>query len=64
MSELNKQHIPIFTKEHLDYLERVYPELVDISSKSEMAYHHGKRQVVQHIRHLILTAKKREELKT
>lgn len=52
---------PIFTVEHLKYLESVFPENTDVLTTENMYYKAGSRLVIKHIEHLILQAKKKQQ---
>lgn len=54
-------NIPVFNKEHLEYLNRVFPENTDVLDNSSMYYRAGQRQVLYHIEHLIEQARKRTQ---
>ena len=52
---------PTFTEEHLEYLNRVYPEIVDEPKSTEQMYMRlGTRQVVRHIATIIEQEKARK----
>ena len=57
----NNTNIPVFNKEQLDYLNRVFPENTDVLDNSNMYYRAGQRQVLQHIEYLIEQARKRTQ---
>ena len=52
-------NIPVFNKEQLEYLNRVFPENTDVLDNSSMYYRAGQRQVLSHIEYLIEQARKR-----
>jgi hypothetical protein len=54
-------NIPVFNKEQLEYLNRVFPENTDVLDNSSMYYRAGQRQVLYHIEHLIEQARKRTQ---
>lgn len=54
-------NIPVFTKEQLEYLNRVFPENTDVLDNSNMYYRAGQRQVLYHIEYLIEQARKRTQ---
>ena len=54
-------NIPVFNKEQLEYLNRVFPENTDVLDNSNMYYRAGQRQVLSHIGHLIEQARKRTQ---
>lgn len=54
-------NIPVFNKEQLEYLNRVFPENTDVLELSSMYYRAGQRQVLYHIEHLIEQARKRTQ---
>lgn len=54
-------NIPVFTKEQLEYLNRVFPENTDVLDNSSMYYRAGQRQVLSHIEYLIEQARKRTQ---
>jgi hypothetical protein len=43
----------VFTPQHLEYLERVFAEDVDIKDTNQLYRHQGIRSVVKHIEHLV-----------
>lgn len=47
-----------FTKEHLKYLQKVFPEVVDTTDTNELLVNAGKRTVVKHIEYLVENGKK------
>lgn len=57
----NTSNIPVFNKEQLDYLNRVFPENTDVLDNSNMYYRAGQRQVLSHIEYLIEQARKRTQ---
>ena len=54
-------NIPVFNKEQLEYLNRVFPENTDVLELSSMYYRAGQRQVLSHIEYLIEQARKRTQ---
>lgn len=54
-------NIPVFNKEQLEYLNRVFPENTDVLDNSSMYYRAGQRQVLSHIEYLIEQARKRTQ---
>lgn len=54
-------NIPVFNKEQLEYLNRVFPENTDVLDNSNMYYRAGQRQVLSHIEYLIEQARKRTQ---
>lgn len=54
-------NIPVFNKEQLEYLNRVFPENTDVLDNSSMYYRAGQRQVLSHIEYLIELARKRTQ---
>lgn len=54
---MNKPQVG-FTVEHLKYLERMFPELVNTTDTNELLVNSGKRSVVKHIEHLVTSNKK------
>lgn len=42
-----------FTKEHLEYLEKTFPELTGETDTSTLLLQSGKRAVVKHIEYLV-----------
>ncbi len=54
-------NIPVFNKEQLDYLNRVFPENTDVLDNPNMYYRAGQRQVLSHIEYLIEQARKRTQ---
>ena len=54
-------NIPVFNKEQLEYLNRVFPENTDVLDNSDMYYRAGQRQVLSHIEYLIEQARKRTQ---
>lgn len=52
---------PVFNKEQLEYLNRVFPENTDVLDNSSMYYRAGQRQVLSHIEYLIEQARKRTQ---
>ena len=54
-------NIPVFNKEQLEYLNRVFPENTDVLDNSSMYYRAGQRQVLSHIGYLIEQARKRTQ---
>jgi len=57
----NISNIPVFNKEQLDYLNRVFPENTDVLDNSNMYYRAGQRQVLSHVEYLIEQARKRTQ---
>ena len=47
-----------FTKEHLNYLQKVFPELLNTTDTNELLVNSGKRAVVKHIEYLVENGKK------
>lgn len=47
-----------FTKEHLNYLEKIYPEITNETDVNTLLINSGKRAVIQHIRYLVEHNKK------
>ena len=54
-------NIPVFNKEQLEYLNKVFPENTDVLDNSSMYYRAGQRQVLSHIEYLIEQARKRTQ---
>ena len=52
---------PVFNKEQLEYLNRVFPENTDVLDNSSMYYRAGQRQVLSHREYLIEQARKRTQ---
>ena len=61
INSTNISNIPVFNKEQLDYLNRVFPENTDVLDNSNMYYRAGQRQVLSHIEYLIEQARKRTQ---
>lgn len=51
---MNPNSVPKFNRLQLEYLQRVFPELVDINNTDELIHNNGKRTVVKHIESLVL----------
>lgn len=51
----------IFTKEHIDYLNSVFPENVTVLSNEDMYYRTGQRSVIKKIEFDMEQARKRSQ---
>ncbi len=56
-NHMNKPTIG-FTREHLKYLEKVFPEITDTTDTNTLLVNTGKRAVVKHIEYLVENGKK------
>lgn len=45
--------VPKFHPQHLQYLDRTFPEQTALDTPDEMAYQRGKRAVLSHIKMLL-----------
>ena len=54
----NKLIVPVFNKEHIEYLNRVFPESTLVQDTNTMYHTAGQRSLLKHIEHLIETARK------
>lgn len=53
--------VPFFSKEHIEYLNSIYPENTVVLPEENMYFRTGQRSVVQHIEYLVEQARKKSQ---
>lgn len=55
---------PIFTRQHFEYLNTVFPEETNSKDINELLQNSGKRSVVKYIEHLVLQIEQQDNTRS